>query len=457
MANSPSYNKYHEWRDNGFPYDVGVTLLRELRIFPHFAKLCMARRNKDNEKKLKSLLEQYLAKVPGVMPGAGAGTGAVAPAPAPGPGPAPVSGPAPAPAPAPAPLPTPSQAFRLQTMAAQQAASTLPPKAQDVVPLHSLPRVKHVPFDNLPEVLKPGRMQAIADMREREQLHAALLPVPAAAQCIHFRDAMRIIEQKDASGQPVPFTLKRFTYNRKTRQGGELLTVHQAVLLTEAALPNPRPYVERQASRKATGKDPSARHRPGDHWKNATRNFLLPDGSMDKCIIWLIVEVNGQRVVMGQNPVASGSGQEAGALCRRIVQLSDSIDAHFDACRLWVEKGVLPFVPEDLEAKLRAYTPDQQDRHEKNVLNPAIYRANKALKLAEGEARVMWERKLNEALQGRAILAKLREDAKAKGEQATEALLAKSADAKAKKNAAERKRKAQKKSRGPAARGRGDL
>lgn len=461
MANSVPYSKYNEWADYGFPYDVGVSLLRQLHVLPHLTKLCANRRTPQNERLLKNTLQKYLAKVPGVPPGVIA---SAAPAERGDPSSSADAPPAGPPAmtdrfgvgqarddvnkgtPAFAgDVLTPSQTYRLQTMAQQQAASTMPTKPAEVVPIHSGPRLKAVPFENLPEVMKPARLRAQDQMAERERLHAALLPVPAAAQCIHFRDMLRILEQKDATGKPVPFTLKRFTWNRKNRTGGELLTLHQAVHLTEAALPNPRAYVERQASRAATGKDPSARHKPGLHWKNATRNLLMPDGAIDKAIIWLIVEINGQRVVMGQNPSAQGQGMDAGALCKRIVELSDAVDTYFDAERLWAEKGVLPFVPESLEQKLRGYTEDQQDRYEKNTLNPAIYRANRALRTAEGDPRTMWERKLNEALQGRAILTKLREERKAEGEQAVEKILAKSAAKKAVKNTRQKARRAQKK------------
>ncbi len=426
MASSPSYTKYHEWRDHGYPYDVGVALLRELRLFPAFVNLAAVRRTPQTEAKLRTYLERYLAKVPGVPP----------PAPQP-----------PADPPPPAGTATEPKAPGL-SMAAQQAVATLPPKPEEEVPVYSIGGKKAVPFENLPEELKPGRMQAISDMSERERLHAALLPVPAAAHCIHFRDMLRLMEEKDPSGKPVPFTLKRFTYNRRTRMGGELITAHQAVLHTEASQANPRSYIERQASRAATGKDPSARHKPGSHWKNATRNLQMPDGSLDKCIIWLIVEINGKRVVMGRNPVPDTAGHEPVDLCRRIVQLSDRINAHWDACQLWADKGVLPFVPANLEAKLRGYTDDQLERYLMNTVNPQRYRAHKALRTAEGDAREMWARKLNEAEQARGIIDALREERKAAARAKAEQVLAKGqarVDKRKEARRARRARRAQKK------------
>lgn len=410
MAARPTYSKYDEWRDHGFPYDVGVAMLRELRVYPAFANLAALRHNPTNAEKLRVYLERFLKDKPGTPPAA---------IPQVGEGPqmapmaqmdaaAPETAPIPAePAPAQEPR-TPSEVWRLRTMPEQQAVATLPPKPEELVPLYSTSALKAVPFPNLPEELKPGRIKNIEMSTERERQHAALLPVPAAAQCIHFRDMLRLMEQKDAEGRPVPFNLKRFTFNRKTRMGGELLHVHQAVLHTEASQANPRPYVERQASRAAAAKNPSARHKPGEHWKNATRNLQMPDGSIDKCIIWLIVEINGLRVVMGRNPVPDAQDLDSRERCRRIVELSDAINAQWDAERLWAEKGQLPFVPANLEQQLRAYTDQQLDQHEDNRVGPALYRANKALRMAEGEVREMWLRKQNEALQTRGIIQRIR-------------------------------------------------
>ncbi len=117
------------------------------------------------------------------------------------------------------------------------------------------------------------------------------------AGTIHFRDMLTLMDQQDAEGRPVPFSLTHYTHNRKTLEGGRRVELPQALHLTEAALPNPRTYTQRQASKAAQAQNPRSRHRPGDHWRNATRNLLLPDGTIHKCIIWLITEFNGMRVI----------------------------------------------------------------------------------------------------------------------------------------------------------------
>jgi hypothetical protein len=117
---------------------------------------------------------------------------------------------------------------------------------------------------------------------------------------LHLRDALTLMGEKDQTGKPLPFSLVCYTHNRKTKEGGRRVEIPQATWLTEDALANPRTYTQRQESRKARsgGKLPAgSKGRPGDHWRNATRNLLLPNGDIHKCIIWLITEFNGQRVV----------------------------------------------------------------------------------------------------------------------------------------------------------------
>lgn len=121
--------------------------------------------------------------------------------------------------------------------------------------------------------------------------------MPSPARTIHLHDALRLMHQADPkTGKAVPCSYVRYTHNRKTGEGGRRVEVHDAVPVKEATLANPRSYTQRRASRAAKAVDPHARHRPGDHWKNATRNMMLPNGDIDKMIIWLLVEFNGMKV-----------------------------------------------------------------------------------------------------------------------------------------------------------------
>lgn len=129
--------------------------------------------------------------------------------------------------------------------------------------------------------------------------HFRGMTAPATTpKTIHLRDALRMMGQKTPDGTPVPFSYVGYTFNRKTLRGGERVEIPEAVLLTEEALPNPRSMRRRESDRAAKATDPTARHRPGAHFRNATRNLLLPTGDKHKVIVWLMTEFNGARVIL---------------------------------------------------------------------------------------------------------------------------------------------------------------
>jgi hypothetical protein len=115
---------------------------------------------------------------------------------------------------------------------------------------------------------------------------------------IHLRDALRMMGDKTPDGQPIPFRYKGFSFNRKTLRGGDEVNIPECVLLTEAALANPRSMRRRASDRAAKATSTSAKHRPGAHFRNATRDLLLPTGDKHRVIVWLMTEFNGQRVVL---------------------------------------------------------------------------------------------------------------------------------------------------------------
>lgn len=118
-------------------------------------------------------------------------------------------------------------------------------------------------------------------------------------QCIHLRDALRLMGEKHpATGEPVPFRYRGFTYNRKSKAGGEVVELPEAVLLTEEARPNPRGMRVRQEARLAKAASSTARHRPGSHFRNATRDLLLPTGDKHRIIVYLMTHFNGMRVIL---------------------------------------------------------------------------------------------------------------------------------------------------------------
>lgn len=103
---------------------------------------------------------------------------------------------------------------------------------------------------------------------------------------------------KTPEGQPIPFRYAGYTFNRKTGQGGERVEIPECVLLTEAALPNPRTMRRRASEREAKATAATAKHRPGAHFRHATRDLLLPTGDKHRAIMWLMTEFNDMRVIL---------------------------------------------------------------------------------------------------------------------------------------------------------------
>lgn len=130
---------------------------------------------------------------------------------------------------------------------------------------------------------------------EKAVATAAAPPV----RTIHLRDALRIMDVKDPStGQPVPFRYVGYTHNRKTGKGGERVEIPEAVLLTEAARANPRSMRRRAEEKEQRANALGVKHRPGAHFRNSTRDLLLPTGDKHRIIIWLMTEINGMRVIL---------------------------------------------------------------------------------------------------------------------------------------------------------------
>jgi hypothetical protein len=112
---------------------------------------------------------------------------------------------------------------------------------------------------------------------------------------IHLRDALRLLGERDPiTGEMKEVSYVRYTHNRRTKRGGKRVRVTRAKLLTEDTRPNPR-TMRARAEAKANRDD---RRREVTHFKLGTRDFVLPDGSIDRAIICLITEVNGMRVML---------------------------------------------------------------------------------------------------------------------------------------------------------------
>jgi len=105
-------------------------------------------------------------------------------------------------------------------------------------------------------------------------------------QPIPLKRVLSLMEHTDHKGKPVPFDLVTYTADRHRRTGGERLELKGATLTWH----NKKLPRQARELRKHPGKSPS-------HWKNATRNILLPNGQIRKVHIRLIVRFDGKVVI----------------------------------------------------------------------------------------------------------------------------------------------------------------
>jgi hypothetical protein len=104
---------------------------------------------------------------------------------------------------------------------------------------------------------------------------------------ILLRDALSEIDRVDHNGNPVPFSLRFVTADRKRDTGGEIIAVKNAVKCVG----------KKNGEVVFLGKEITAPRRNAHHWENSTRNIALENGGIRKIHIRLIIEFNGQKVI----------------------------------------------------------------------------------------------------------------------------------------------------------------
>lgn len=112
------------------------------------------------------------------------------------------------------------------------------------------------------------------------------------SQYIRLGQALDQMDQVDENGKPVPFQIKFVTANRQSKSGGEIVELKSAVKCDGQR--NGQMVVDHRekpasSSGKPTPKDPN-------HWVNATRNILLPNGQIRKIHLRLIIEFCHKKV-----------------------------------------------------------------------------------------------------------------------------------------------------------------
>ena len=92
--------------------------------------------------------------------------------------------------------------------------------------------------------------------------------------------------QATVKGRAIPFSVSFWTADKAKNNGGELLE------LTNVTLNR----IGKATTKEETTSSISSPLRKANHYVNATRNFLLPNGQIRKAHIRLIHSFNGQEV-----------------------------------------------------------------------------------------------------------------------------------------------------------------
>lgn len=112
-------------------------------------------------------------------------------------------------------------------------------------------------------------------------------------QQISLKEALQVIDLKDAEGKPLPFNISFRTLQRQSKTGGGLRTINGAAILT----PLPKQTTTTQSQKVKFLQTPNKTRRNPNHFANRTRNIQKPNGEIAKVRIRLIESINNQKVV----------------------------------------------------------------------------------------------------------------------------------------------------------------
>lgn len=125
----------------------------------------------------------------------------------------------------------------------------------------------------------------VANRSTIKKILAAEFGVKFKGPQLTIKQALDIMKQINKNDDPIPFSIKYMTANLSAATGGELIYYEKAALLSRYTHGNS--YKDRRSNHK--------------HWINSTRN-IRPVGTTDtrKLHIWLILELNGQEVILNE-------------------------------------------------------------------------------------------------------------------------------------------------------------
>ena len=111
-----------------------------------------------------------------------------------------------------------------------------------------------------------------------------------STQTIFLKDALKKMEERDEKGLLIPFSIRLYKANRKTKQAGKLLYLENCVL-SKLARYTPLKYRYRALALKGSSKRQN-------HLENSTRNVLLLNSQeLVKIHIRLLTHFNGMAII----------------------------------------------------------------------------------------------------------------------------------------------------------------
>jgi hypothetical protein len=108
---------------------------------------------------------------------------------------------------------------------------------------------------------------------------------------IQLSNVLDLMDQVGEDGNPVRFQIRFVTADRTRRTGGEIIEIIDGMKCSPGKRDG-APVLDTRLPGKPTER---SAHDP-NHWRNSTRNILLPNGGIRKVHIRLIIEFNNQKV-----------------------------------------------------------------------------------------------------------------------------------------------------------------
>lgn len=110
-------------------------------------------------------------------------------------------------------------------------------------------------------------------------------------ETVTLKEAIAIIDKKDAKGNAYPFNISFRSLQRNSKTGGKMYHYNQVVkLIKKQSVPSMASLTKAVQTTESVSKKPN-------HFHNRTRNLELQNGDIKKIHIRLIISINGKKVI----------------------------------------------------------------------------------------------------------------------------------------------------------------